>query len=363
MDNGVEMLRVGVISTVGVPACYGGYETLVENLLTYQQNKQIQYQIYCSSVAYSHKMKTYKGATLKYVPFKANGPTGILYDTISILHAYSTCDVIMSLGTVGCFILPLLKLFSSKKIIVNLDGLDDRRDKWNRLARFVIGKARNIAARKANIVIADNSVIKEYIQTTYHRDAVLIEYGGDNAQIIYDKSALDKYGFRKGGYAFKVARIEPENKIDVILEAFSRMPSQQLVVVGNWNNSEYGKAIREKFESFNNLILLDPIYESQTINLLRSSCRLYIHGHSVGGTNPSLVEAMYSQLPIIATDVSYNRATTEDKALYFKDANDLCGIVLTLNEQKRIEVASNMYEIATRRYLWKIIVDKYEQLY
>lgn len=356
-------MKIGVISTVGVPACYGGYETLVENLLTYRQNKNVIYQIYCSSPAYTVHQREYKQAILKYLPFKANGPMAVVYDSISLFHAYLTCDIVMSLGTVGCFWLPFLKLFSKKKVIVNLDGLDDKREKWGRVARYVIGNARNIAAHKADMIVADNQVIQEYIKDTYNRDSFLIEYGGDNAQPYYDKQELSSYGLSRYGYVFKVARIEPENKIDVILEAFSKMPDKTLVLVGNWNKSEYGRKTRELFSQYKNLMLLDPIYDSKKINLLRSNCYLYIHGHSAGGTNPSLVEAMFLGLPIIASDVSYNRSTTEGKALYFKDANDLCSLVLNLSEDVRKQMALDMKEIAMRRYLWNIIAKKYEKLY
>lgn len=356
-------MKIGIISTVGVPACYGGYETLVENLLTYRQSGEVNYQVYCSSKVYKHKLKEYKSAILKYLPFKANGPMGIIYDSISLFHAYCTCDVIMSLGTVGCFWLPILKLFSKKKMIVNLDGLDDKREKWGRIARLVIGTARNIAAHKSDIIISDNLIIQQYIKERYNRSSVLIEYGGDNAQPYYNQEELANYGLRRYEYVFKVARIEPENKIDIILEAFSRLPSYKLVLVGNWNKSDYGRYIRKRYSSYCNLVLLDPIYESKKINLLRSNCEIYIHGHSAGGTNPSLVEAMYLGLPIIASNVSYNRATTEGKALYFDDANDLLQIVSSLTEERKNEMARNMKEIADRRYLWNIIASKYENLY
>lgn len=356
-------MKVGVISTVGVPACYGGYETLVENLLTYRQDVSAKYQIYCSSPAYAVQQKQYKQATLKYLPFKANGPMAIVYDSVSLFHAYLTCDIIMSLGTVGCFWLPFLKLFSKKKVIVNLDGLDDKREKWGKIARFVIGNARNIAARRADVIIADNQVIQEYIKNTYNRNSVLIEYGGDNAQPYYNEQELASYGLSRYGYVFKVARIEPENKIDVILKAFSEMPNRTLVLVGNWDKNEYGRKTREFYSQYKNLMLLDPIYDPKKINLLRSNCSLYIHGHSAGGTNPSLVEAMFLGLPIIASDVSYNRSTTEGKALYFKDANDLRSLVLNLSEDVKKRIALDMKEIATRRYMWSIIAKKYEELY
>lgn len=359
------MKKVAIISTVGVPACYGGYETLVENLLTHQQSKEIRYQVYCSTPSYKEKKSEYKGAILKYIPFKANGAQGIIYDSLSLFHAYMTCDVIMSLGTVGCFWLPILKLFSKKKVIVNLDGVDDKREKWGTFSRFVIGGARKIAARYADLIIGDNKAIQDYIYQTFNRESTLIEYGGDNASPYYDESKLQAYGLKAKEYTFKVARIEPENKIDVILEAFAMLPDEKLILVGNWNANEFGKALREKYSSYQNIMMLDPIYEPESINLLRSNCKLYIHGHSAGGTNPSLVEAMYLGLPIIASDVVYNRATTEDRALYFKNSEDLAEKVrkIVTDPENLTEMRASMKSIADRRYTWKVITNKYESLY
>ncbi|MBQ9722808.1 MAG: DUF1972 domain-containing protein [Bacteroidales bacterium] len=359
------MKKVAIISTVGVPACYGGYETLVENLLTHQQNKDIKYQVYCSSASYKEKRSEYKGAVLKYLPFKANGAQGIIYDSLSLFHAYMTCDVIMSLGTVGCFWLPVLKLFSKKKVIVNLDGIDDKREKWGRFSRFVIGGARKIAAKYADEIIGDNKAIQDYISRTFNKKSVLIEYGGDNASPYYDENKLSEYGLSSQEYIFKVARIEPENKIDIILEAFARIPEEKLVIVGNWNTNEFGRGIREKYSSYKNIIMLDPIYEPKSINLLRSNCKLYIHGNSAGGTNPSLVEAMYLGLPIIASDVVYNRSTTEEHALYFSDVDSLISQVKSVLNvpEKLLTMREDMKSIAERRYTWKIITNKYESLY
>ena len=136
-----------------------------------------------------------------------------------------------------------------------------------------------------------------------------------------------------------------------------------MVLVGNWNKSEYGRQTRKQYEKFSNLLLLDPIYDPNKINLLRSNCDIYIHGHSAGGTNPSLVEAMYLSLPIIATDVEYNRATTENQALYFRDAEELQQVVASITNETKCSLAKKMKEIADRRYLWRIIAYKYESLY
>ena len=361
------MKKVAIIGTVGVPACYGGYETLVENLLTYKQNTDIKYQVYCSSKTYKYERpKTYKGAYLKYLPLKANGTQAVIYDSLSLIHAYFTCDIILSLGTVGCFILPILKLFSKKKIIINLDGLDNKREKFKSFTQKMIGAARWLAAKYATICISDNQGIKDYAKNVYKRDSVLIEYGGDNAKKIVDDDKLKNvYNLLPRSYCFKVARIEPENNIETILEAFSHMPNEQLVIVGNWNRSEFGRNMRIKYKDSYNIRMLDPIYKPQEINLLRSNCKLYIHGHSAGGTNPSLVEAMNLGLCIIAYDVVYNRETTEHKAVYFNGIESLVHSVSTLSGNIVLQTAirTEMAEIASRRYTWELICHKYEQLF
>ena len=193
----------------------------------------------------------------------------------------------------------------------------------------------------------------------------MIEYGGDNAYPVEDDGTLkSKYGLVKGQYCFKVARIEPENNIEMILQAFVQMPDETIVIVGNWERSEFGKKMKNEYSSYKNIRLLNPIYDGHELNLLRSNCKLYIHGHSVGGTNPSLVEAMNLHLPIIAYDVVYNKETTEYQALYFENIETLIQCVLSMSDAaKRNSIADTMRSIALRRYQWSIICAKYEGLF
>lgn len=361
-------MKVAIIGTVGVPACYGGYETLVENLLDYKQNPNLEYQVYCSAKTYKKRPKEYKGAKLKYIPFNANGPQSPIYDTISLIHAYFTCDQILSLGTVGSFILPFMKLFSKKKVIFNLDGLDNEREKFSSFNQRIIGLARKIAAKYGDVCISDNQGIKDYAMNVYKKDSVLIEYGGDQAFTVKDDRKLkEKYGLIPKGYSFKVARIEPENNIRTILQAYSEMPDEQLVIVGNWMKSDFGRTMKDQYSKFKNIKILDPVYEPKEINLLRSNCKLYIHGHSAGGTNPSLVEAMNLGLPIIANGVVYNRETTENKAIYFenhdKDSLKESIIDTATNPILLQELSDIMAEIGKRRYIWKRICALYEKLF
>lgn len=359
-------MKVAIIGIVGVPACYGGYESLVENLLTYKEREDIEYTIYCSSKAYDNRLKTYKGAKLIYLPLNANGAQATIYDIVSLVHAYFTSDKMLVLGCFSSIILPITKLLSAKNVIINLDGLDDKREKFNSFKKKIINFGRKCAAKYAHVCISDNQGIVDYAKQVFNRDSLLIEYGGDNAKIIRNDNKLFlKYGLKRDGYCFKVARIEPENNIELILKAFANMPNEQLVIVGNWDKNDFGKNMKQIYEAYPNIKILNPIYESEEINLLRSNCKIYIHGHSAGGTNPSLVEAMNLEIPIIAYNVIYNRETTENQAYYFKSEDELKEKVktLSLDIDLRRDIGYKMYEIAKRRYTWKIIVRKYENLF
>ena len=152
-----------------------------------------------------------------------------------------------------------------------------------------------------------------------------------------------------------------ENNIHIILEAFSKMPENQLVMVGNWKNGEYGSEMKDKYSKFENIHLLDPIYESHTINWIRSNASVYIHGHSAGGTNPSLVEAMNFGLPILAFDCVYNKSTTQNECLYWKKSED---IISLMNDKSNYEkIATKMKEIGSKEYSWKKIAEQYNSLY
>ncbi len=356
--------KLAIIGTVGVPAQYGGFETLVEQLLLYIED-DFDITVYCSSKFYKKKdrRKTYGKAKLKYIPLHANGIGSIPYDMISIIHAAFTTDIFLILGVSGCTLLPMVKFFTKKKAFVNIDGIEWKRDKWGKLIKTFLRYSEIFAVESAEGVITDNQVIKDYLKATYDYDSYLIEYGGDQAknQEIYKENIL-KYKFLKGRYAFSVCRIEPENNIHVILEAMARQTKLPLVIVGNWEKSEYGKNLKKTYQIHPSIHLLDPIYEPVELNTLRSNCYLYLHGHSAGGTNPSIVEAMNLSLPIIAYDVSYNRESTENSALFFRDADELERIVKNIDEATIEKLSYKMKGIANRRYTWKVIADKYRKM-
>jgi len=164
-------------------------------------------------------------------------------------------------------------------------------------------------------------------------------------------------------YAITVCRIEPENNTHLVLEAFSRQTELPLVAVGNWKNSEYGLGLLEKYAGFPHIHLLDPIYDSEKINALRSNAFVYVHGHSAGGTNPSLVEAMFLSLPVFAFDCVYNRYTTENQCVYWSNADELYAYISQYENAKLAGIGKNMKLIADNRYRWNTIVAKYESLF
>lgn len=352
--------NIAILGTVGIPANYGGFETLAENLIRCHDASSLPdpITVYCSSRSYPSREQSFLSAQLKYVPLNANGAQSILYDIVSLLSAaWSRSDVILLLGVSGAIALPLVRLFSSARIITNIDGIEWRREKWQGLAKHFLRFSEKTAVRFSHEVIADNGVIAEYVKRVYGIDSHVIAYGGDHA-VTVEAVAADEYDL-PDKYAFSVCRIEPENNVHVILEAFSKINGYPLVMVGNWNNGEYGRIIRERFSACKNLFLLDPIYDLGKLKTLRSNASFYVHGHSAGGTNPSLVEAMHFGKAVLAFDCDYNHSTTEDKALFFGDSEELRLLIESLDKDTAEKVGHDMLEIANRRYTWRIVAEQY----
>lgn len=356
--------KIAIIGTVGLPASYGGFETLAEHLVK-NLGDTYDLTVYCTKKKYPKEKRpgTYGKAKLVYLGLDANGIQSIPYDTLSIIHSLFYADVLLILGVAGAWILPFVRLFTNKRIIISIDGIEWKRKKWSLPARWYLWWAEKIAVKYSHIDISDNESIQDYTAVRYGSLSRIIEYGANHTlQVSPSQADTEKYPFLKMPYAMKVCRIEPENNVHEVLEAFSQLSRHTLVVIGNWKNSSYGKILREKYSTFPNLILLDPIYDQRTLDVIRGNALLYVHGHSAGGTNPSLVEAMYLGLPVFAFGVSYNRTTTEQKARYFQKAADLKTLVEETSISEIKEIGASMKEIANRRYTWEVIAAKYQFL-
>lgn len=350
------MKKVNVVGTVGIPACYGGFESLVDNLTSYSSGN-VKYHVFCSSKSYPEKLTEYNGASLSYLPLSANGIQSIPYDICSLIYSlFKRPDVTLILGVSGCLFLPIYRLFSSSKIVTNIDGLEWKRDKWSSLAKKFLKLSELFAVKFSDVIITDNKAIGDYVDTEYSKSNVVIAYGGDHAIV----EGIDVEPTED--YFLSLCRIEPENNIHMILEAFSNS-QQKLKFVGNWDASEFGRELKRKFSVSLNIQIIDPIYDINHLYKLRSECKGYIHGHSAGGTNPSLVEAMHFEKPIFAFDCSFNRYSTEDKALYFSSSKELSGKLISLNKDELTIISKSMKQIAEKRYTWKVITQMYEATY
>ncbi len=355
---------IAIIGTSGVPARYGGFETLAHHLVL-NLSSEYNIHVYASKKIYAkdERIKNWNGAKIHYLPFNANGMMSIIYDIFSMIHSVFYADTIIILGVSGGLFIPFIRLFSKTKIIVNIDGMEWRRDKWSNPVKRFLKFSERIAVRFSHADVTDNLSIKRYTSIHYKSASHMIAYGADHVshQELHDQD-FKKYPFLKNVYYFKVARIEPENNLELILSTFSKVPNKKLVVVGNWNNSEFGTSLREKYNDHKNLYLLDPIFDQIELNKLRSNCLVYIHGHSAGGTNPSLVEAMYLGLSVFSFDVSYNRATTHNKCSYFKTEEDLFNLLNSTSYAELQNIGTQMLRIAKLNYTWKSISNRYSAI-
>lgn len=352
--------KVAIIGTVGIPACYGGFESLVENL-TLHKSEGVDYTVFCSSKAYEKKLDIHNDAELVYLPLKANGFQSIPYDILSLVKCLKVKpDVVLILGVSGCIFLPFFKLFSKARIVTNIDGLEWKRDKWGWAVKKFLKFSERIAVKFSDVVVTDNKAIGDYVDSEYRKENVTIAYGGDHA---IRSNLIDiQSNEGAGNYALGLCRIEPENNVQMILEAFSKN-SLKVKFVGNWESSAFGKELKAKYKGYENIELLDPIYDLDTLYQLRQGCSLYLHGHSAGGTNPSLVEMMHFGIPIFAFDCSFNRYSTDDKAHYFKNDNQLSELIKSTPEEALSSNANNMKRIAKECYTWSEISRQYELTY
>jgi glycosyltransferase involved in cell wall biosynthesis len=345
-------VMVSIIGTVGVPACYGGFETLVDNLLDENEtDKQIT--VYCSSKSYAEKPEKYKNSRLHYIPLNANGAQSIPYDICSLCHAaIKGTDNILLLGVSGAICLPFIRLFTKAKITTNIDGLEWRRDKWGSFAKKFLKFSEKIAVKYSDVVVADNKGIADYVIEEYGIEAEVIAYGGDHA-------VITDLNLSNAGYALALCRIEPENNVEMILDSFSKT-NKKLMFIGNWNNSDFGREMKAKYQDYENIDIVDPVYELDKLFELRQKCSFYVHGHSAGGTNPSLVEMMHFRKNIMAFDCNYNRASTEDKAAFFINTEELVELI---KNSEPLNNGISMQEIAQRRYTWEIVKEQYFSLF
>lgn len=345
---------IGVVGTVGAPARYGGFETLVEQFARNTTPDETRLVLYCQRSAYPEEATStpFAGHQRVFVPLNANGPQSMLHDPLAMLHAalIARVDTILVLGYSGAWFLPVLRLLRpGLRVVTNIDGMEWRRDKFGGFAKKVLRGLEWFATRFSHAIIADNAALVTLARELHGIDPVLIAYGGDHTVVEPVGDAPPP------GYWLSIARIEPENHCHIIIEAAARAQAR-LVFVGNWNVSEYGRALKTRYADQVDITLIDPVYDVARLAALRQNAAGYVHGHSVGGTNPSLVEAIQHTDRILAFDCVFNRSTLEDAGEYFGEADALAAL---LRRRDAGYIDDLRLRALRRRYQWRDIVDRY----
>ena len=309
-----------ILGTRGIPAEHGGFETFAQRLALYLTKRNWEVAVYCQTTERNLPSKNWRGIKLVYISTQKNNSLGsVLFDFKSTLHAAIKGEgIILTLGY-NTAIFSILYRLNGKYNIINMDGLEWQRQKWNAFSRAWLYLNERIGAKLGNRLIADHPEIAKHLSNGVSANKiVMIPYGAasiGNSNV----SLLDSYGLTSQGYALVIARPEPENSIREIVAAFSlQKRGYKLVILGKYvSENDYHRQVKEAASE--EVLFLGAIYDPETVRTLRVHTRLYIHGHTVGGTNPSLVEALAASSPVLAHDNPFNGWVAGEQAHYFGD--------------------------------------------
>jgi len=347
----------------GIPAHYGGFETFAEQLAVRLVERGHEVTVFCEKA--EDAVDDYRGVKLRQVAARELGPlTTVIYDAACLWQARSSFDVIYMLGYGSSAFCWVPRMWGTK-VWINMDGLEWARGKWGRIARSYLRVAETIAMWTPDRIIADAAAIKENLESRHPRlpPCDVIPYG---CEIVCEAPAeeLKGLGVSPRDYYLVVCRFEPENMIREIIEGFLSSDSQaRLVLVGDYmRRSAYVESLR-KYKT-DRLLFTGPVYEKARIQALRYFCRAYLHGHSVGGTNPSLLEAMGCGNAVIANDNPFNREVLGDAGFFFSSPKDVAGCIGRVDSgaAEVAEVRTRVVERVKQFYTWERITDYYCEL-
>jgi glycosyltransferase involved in cell wall biosynthesis len=318
--------HVMILGIRGVPAAHGGFETFAEKLALFLVHRGWRVTVYCQSdvdvVRQRFRFDTWSGIDRVHVETAGHGPRGTIeFDWHATRHAARQDGVCLVLGYNTAVFLPLLRL-RGKKILINMDGFEWRRAKWSLPIRAWFYLNEWLGAWLGHRLIADHPQIADHLATRRSRRHItMIPYGG--VEVTSAPAAeIEEYGLRPGQYLIIIARIEPENSILPMVTAFSRRRrGVKLAVLGNLDSGNpYHMAV--KAAASDEVQFLGAIYGKEKVSALRFHARAYLHGHSVGGTNPSLVEALWSGNAVLAHRNVFNVWTAGSGQYFFSDVNE-----------------------------------------
>lgn len=355
-------MKLAILGTRGIPARYGGFETFAEQLATYLARHGISVTVFCPA-RFNKPDSLYHGITLRYVKSSGLGSfSETIWDVRCLWKARREYDVIYMLGVGAGFATWIPRLYGAA-VWVNPDGLEWKRRKWTWLQRVYLAVAEFMSVLFSTMIIADAEAIAEYLHKRYPglKRVSRIAYGADIPVRKPRSELLKEWNLKPGSYYLVVCRLEPENHILEIVEGFEKSKTQRhLVIVGNMeNHNSYVRAIRR--HKSDRIRFLGTVYDKTELSALRFFARAYLHGHSVGGTNPSLLEAMACSNLVIAHDNPFNREVLGNCGLYWSAPDEVASIVDAVDElgvdaDRRREAA---VEIIRTRYTWDKIADAY----
>jgi hypothetical protein len=357
-------MRIGIIGSRGIPNKYGGFEQFAEYLSVGLIGYGCEVWVYCQH-NHPYQESTYKGVHLIHCfdPENILGTFGqFIYDFNCILDSRKrSFDIIYQLGYTSSAIWQGL-LPKNVVIVTNMDGLEWQRNKYSRLVQGFLLYSEKRIIKSSHFLIADSKVIQDYLLRNYQVNARYIAYGTEMCSLT-DTTLLEEFNYLPYAYYLVIARMQADNNIEVIIQSVLKSESvHPLLIIGSINNS-FGRYLVKKYAS-DRIRFAGAVFDKDKLNHLRRNALIYFHGHSGGGTNPSLLEAMAASAYICAHKNPFNEAILGDDALYFEDIDSLTKVLnFPINTLDR-EAKTNRNLTKTRRYYnWELIVSQYLQTF
>ena len=357
-------MKIAILGTRGIPNYYGGFEQFAEFFSVYLADKGHDIYVY-NSHNHPYQEKSFHGVNIIHQndPEHKLGTFGqFIYDFNCIIDSRSRkFDIILQLGytsnSIWFFLLP-----KSPVIITNMDGLEWKRSKYSRPVQQFLKFAERLAAVSSDHLVADSLGIKKFLKEKYNKESTYIAYGA-HPFLNPDDAFLASYDVIKYEYNMIMARFEPENNLDMVLEGVAlKSDATPILVIGN-HNTKYGAYLKNKFSPHRNIRFIGPVYKLADLNNLRYYSNLYFHGHSVGGTNPSLLEAMASHALVIAHNNDFNKGVLKENGYYFSSAHEVQKILGTIKKNDNLRLIENNFTSIVDDYNWDKINGEYLQLF
>ncbi|MFT7823747.1 MAG: DUF1972 domain-containing protein [Sulfurimonas sp.] len=359
-------MKIGILGTRGIPNNYGGFEQFAEYLAVGLVKRGHDVTVY-NSHTHPYRKNKWNGVNIKHIydPEHRIGTAGqFVYDFLSILDTRKkSFDIILELGYTSssiCFDLHP----KSSVVVTNMDGLEWKRTKYSTKVQKFLQWAESLAVKKSDHLVSDSTGIERYLNNRYHVKSTYIPYGSNLfPEKEVNPERLKTYNIKPNQYNMLIARLEPENSIEIILDGVVKADdTMPFLVIGN-HESKFGEYLKNKFKERKNIRFIGGIYDIDVLNNLRYFCNLYFHGHTVGGTNPSLLEAMASSALICADDNEFNAAILGKDAFYFSSVDDVAKALRTVSNKDYVDMVQNNRKKIAELYTWDNIIDQYETLF